>query len=579
MNKLWKFSIIIFVLFFMFSCNGGENDQHQHQFIEGKCECGEVDSNYQEHVHEFVDGECSCGEVDPNYEELIDFNNLTVEVLGKIVENMQFVTSTSTNLSLPKYFVYQDHTINITWRSNHTKIISHSGSIIRTNEDRIAELKATFEYNGVQFTKIYEVTVLKYSELERLNVEVKNFNLPLTFSSGFELPMAVKDTDIEVSWKSSHPDIIDQDGTKEIPYQLTEVTLTLVLKLNDEVLEKEFVMSCFGSQELRHPEYSTAVHDYNDFSNGTLINLFVNENNQLEMSALEGEYLSPIYIADFTEIVGSWSAISSKETGTVELQYRVLVDGVWSDYVSYGAWKLGDKSYSKTKTTADKLVEIDLDIISVLNGKTASAYQYKVTFKRTEEQTSPLLRLVGSALDLGLSDVDVNVSSDHVEYDVPMLNQNIVPGIGNSICSPTSTTMLLKYFGHDFSDMGYTYEHEYMAHAVYDFGASVYGNWTYNVAVMGAYGEYAYVKRFTGPNDLINHLEQIGPVALSVKGNMQGYYTTAGHLLVCKGYKIVDGEYIFICNDPNLKNVEVEYTYETIANVWRNIAYVIENVE
>ena len=96
---------------------------------------------------------------------------------------------------------------------------------------------------------------------------------------------------------------------------------------------------------------------------------------------------------------------------------------------------------------------------------------------------------------------------------------------------------------------------------------------------MGAYGEYAYVKRFTGPNDLINHLEQIGPVALSVKGNMQGYYTTAGHLLVCKGYKIVDGEYIFICNDPNLKNVEVEYTYETIANVWRNIAYVIENVE
>ena len=53
----------------MFSCDGGENDQHQHQFIEGKCECGEVDSNYQEHVHEFVDGECSCGEVDPDYEE------------------------------------------------------------------------------------------------------------------------------------------------------------------------------------------------------------------------------------------------------------------------------------------------------------------------------------------------------------------------------------------------------------------------------------------------------------------------------------------------------------------------------
>ena len=579
MNKLWKFSIVIFVVFLMFSCNDN-NTTHNHSYIEGKCECGEVDPNYvPQHVHQFDKGVCSCGELDPNYEEVYDFENLTVSDLEKIVEKMDFISSTSTNISLPKYFVYQDHTISITWRSNHTKVISHSGSIIRANEDRIAELRATFSYNNVQYTKIYEVTVLKYTEMERLSVEIKNFNLPLTFDKNFQLPVSTKDEDIEVSWASSHPSIIDQNGVKDIPHQLTEVTLTLILKLNDKTLEKEFVMSCFGSKELSHPSYSTAVHNYNDFKEGTLINLFINENNQLEMNALEGEYLSPIYFANFTEIVGSWSAISSKTTGTVELQYRVLVDGVWSDYVSYGAWQLGEKSYSKTKTTSDKLVEIDLDIISILNNKTASAYQYKVSFKRSENQTSPLLRLVGSALDLGLEDVSVNVSKNYVEYDVPMLNQNIVPVIGNSICSPTSTTMLLKYFGHDFSNMGYTYEHEYMANAVYDFGASVYGNWTYNVAVMGAYGEYAYVKRFTGPNDLINHLEQVGPVALSVKGNMQGYYTTGGHLLVCKGYKIVDGQYIFICNDPNIKNVEVEYTYETIANVWRNIAYVIENVE
>ena len=94
---------------------------------------------------------------------------------------------------------------------------------------------------------------------------------------------------------------------------------------------------------------------------------------------------------------------------------------------------------------------------------------------------------------------------------------------------------------------------------------------------MGAVGEFAYVKRFTGPYELVEHLSNVGPVSLSVKGNMQGIYTTGGHLLVCKGYKIVDGEYVFICNDPALSYVEVEYTYETIKNVWRNIAYVIEN--
>ena len=41
---------------------------HEHNFLDGKCECGEVDPNYvPPHVHEFFEGKCSCGEVDPNY--------------------------------------------------------------------------------------------------------------------------------------------------------------------------------------------------------------------------------------------------------------------------------------------------------------------------------------------------------------------------------------------------------------------------------------------------------------------------------------------------------------------------------
>ena len=41
---------------------------HEHNFLDGKCECGEVDPNYvPPHVHEFFEGKCSCGEIDPNY--------------------------------------------------------------------------------------------------------------------------------------------------------------------------------------------------------------------------------------------------------------------------------------------------------------------------------------------------------------------------------------------------------------------------------------------------------------------------------------------------------------------------------
>ena len=42
--------------------------KHDHNFVEGKCECGESDPNYvPPHEHNFVEGKCECGESDPNY--------------------------------------------------------------------------------------------------------------------------------------------------------------------------------------------------------------------------------------------------------------------------------------------------------------------------------------------------------------------------------------------------------------------------------------------------------------------------------------------------------------------------------
>ena len=50
----------------------GDNgdDTHEHFFVNGKCECGETNSDYVPeipHEHFFVNGECECGETDPNY--------------------------------------------------------------------------------------------------------------------------------------------------------------------------------------------------------------------------------------------------------------------------------------------------------------------------------------------------------------------------------------------------------------------------------------------------------------------------------------------------------------------------------
>ena len=55
------------------TCECGEKDPnyvppHVHEYVEGTCECGEKDPNYiPSHVHEYKDGTCECGEKDPNY--------------------------------------------------------------------------------------------------------------------------------------------------------------------------------------------------------------------------------------------------------------------------------------------------------------------------------------------------------------------------------------------------------------------------------------------------------------------------------------------------------------------------------
>lgn len=49
-------------------CEAELEQPHVHEYVNGKCECGEKDPNYiPPHVHEYVDGKCECGEEDPNY--------------------------------------------------------------------------------------------------------------------------------------------------------------------------------------------------------------------------------------------------------------------------------------------------------------------------------------------------------------------------------------------------------------------------------------------------------------------------------------------------------------------------------
>ena len=64
-------------------------DLHEHVYVDGKCECGEVDPDYvPSHEHEYLDGKCECGAVDSNYKGIV------IEINGDRFA-MNFVTYTS----------------------------------------------------------------------------------------------------------------------------------------------------------------------------------------------------------------------------------------------------------------------------------------------------------------------------------------------------------------------------------------------------------------------------------------------------------------------------------------------------
>ena len=71
-DNLYNFWITYSEAMMILDSEGGDDPDtpHDHIFVDGKCECGEVDPDYvpdTPHEHNFVDGKCECGEVDPDY--------------------------------------------------------------------------------------------------------------------------------------------------------------------------------------------------------------------------------------------------------------------------------------------------------------------------------------------------------------------------------------------------------------------------------------------------------------------------------------------------------------------------------
>ena len=480
------------------------------------------------------------------------------------------------NIILPTLIIDEEKEIFISWTSNNETVLNHHGEINRLKDENISiQLKAVLSYHKQHLEKMFDVTV--YSTNHILYAMASKITFPNVINDSIELPDEYP-FGIFAHWTSSNPNIISNTGLVFEPNELEEVSLTVRLSLDEEEFIKVFELKVIPKII---PNYlNHHIIDYSsNYNLARMENVEINNNYLiLSSNALIGSYESDIFLTNnLISLVGSWSAITGIDN-TVELLVRVRVGDKWSSYLSYGIWGLGRQNKGNTTVSTEGLAKMSTDELIILNDQKANAVQYLVTLRRDKlTSSSPKLSLVSLALELKNYDYYVNNEflPEVVDYEVPMLNQNIVPIIGKSICSPTSTTMLLKYKGYNFTNEDSEYEHRYIAKLVRDYGHNIYGNWVYNTAVIGALGLESYVLRMYSLAELKYHLALIGPVAASVKGDMEGLYTTNGHLIVIRGYKEIDGKTYFICNDPNLKNIYYEYSEETIMKTWRSIVYVI----
>lgn len=503
-------------------------------------------------------------------------------ILNRVLDEYEFDdTVNNLQVNLPVEFSTKNTEIFGTWESLNKEYIDNQGKVLTAlDEETTVSMKLSLTLNETVVSRVYEVVIPAVSYDELVEMALKNSNIETVVTSDMVYLPTEFEYDLVGTWKSTDTSIIDNNGNVKVSdntYKEVKMNLTLKNSSNVEVKTMEFTFKVHKKNHLpiiHANEFNTNNMDKVEIVDGRLA---------LKAGETYGEYESDVLeTISFDNCVPSWAAISSINA-TVEFQIKARVNGTWSNYIAYstGGWGLGlqNKSYDKT----ENLVKLVTDEFMVLNNKSADAIQFKLILRRTNVLSeSPKVSLCSFALK-GTSyqapTFSLNDLPSYVKHDVPKLYQQVVPSIGNSICSPTSATMLLKYKGMDFSSNDSLYEHRYIANLAKDYGNNIFGNWVYNTVTMSAFGFNAYVARFYSVAELCHHLATVGPVACSMKGqmtsDMKDYYT-AGHLITIIGYEYNNGVLTLISNDPNVSQVECRYSESVFTATWRNISYIIE---
>jgi hypothetical protein len=297
-----------------------------------------------------------------------------------------------------------------------------------------------------------------------------------------------------------------------------------------------------------------------------------------------GSWQSPWQSAGFgaTSLIPSWSITTPGGTwARVEVRVRNGAKvGSW-DTVARWAGSTSRVKRSSYSAQTDDLARVSTDTVVANAGQSFDRYQVRIVLHRPKgSRSTPTLHAVNAVAatytrrTTGTSATTMTATTDlAVPQSSQMIHRGEFPqwgGGGEAWCSPTSTSMVMRYYGKGPAKSAYSwsrYADSFVDHAArytYDHQYKGTGNWAFNTAYAAGYSLDTFVTRLDSLRDAEAFIRSGVPLVASVafgRGQLTGspISSTPGHLMVVRGFTAAGD---VIVNDPAAaKNSSVRRVY------------------
>lgn len=306
-------------------------------------------------------------------------------------------------------------------------------------------------------------------------------------------------------------------------------------------------------------------------------------------------WTSPTHRIGFgaTQLVASWNATTPAGTWLQVEMSGTTSTGTHTRWYVMGRWASGDADIHRTSVPNQDDVDgtVSVDTFESATGVTLATYQLRVTLYRAAGSTAtPTVRMVGAMSSAIPDRFGVPASplggAEGITLPVPLYSQDIhsgqypqYDGGGEAWCSPTSTEMVVEYWGEHPSPSALSWVDprfadpsvDVAARGTFDYDYQGTGNWPFNAAYAASYGLDAHVTRLHSLDELESYIKRGIPVVTSQSfeaSEMTGAnYSTSGHLMVVVGFTKT-GDVVVndpaSRTDPAVRNVYLRHQFETV---------------